>query len=227
MTGTDTTTTTLASQLAAKKQHFLSTLPPAAVTAMHASSAALAARYTPAPLPVGAPAPPFELPNASGATVSLSALLKHHSAVVLTWYRGSWCPYCNLALRALTQANAQIEGLGAKLVCLSPETPDESLTTAEKNDLKFEVLSDDGLAVAEKYGVVFTVGDDVKDLYKGFGIFLDDINGNAGKRAARLPVPATFVLNKEGKVVYSFADLDYTKRAEPAVIIDAVKSALP
>lgn len=101
------------------------------------------------------------------------------------------------------------------------------MSTREKNDLKFEVLTDDGLDVADRYGVAFTVNDDIKKLYAKMGVDLDNMNGNPQKeRKGKLPLPATFVLDKDGKVVYSFVDVDYTKRAEPARIIDAIKSVV-
>lgn len=122
-------------------------------------------------------------------------------------------------------ANDDIERLGAKLVCLSPETPDESLSTKEKQQLSFEVLTDDGLEVADKYGIAFTVNDDIKALYSKLGLRLDEMNANQENgRKAKLPLPATFVLDKQGKVVYSYVNVDYTQRAEPQDIIDAIKS---
>ena len=154
--------------------------------------------------------------------MSLDSLLSSSTAVVLTYYRGSWCLYCNLALRALAKSVDEIKALSATLVALSPETPDETLTT-KKNEIPFEVLSDEGLVVAGKLGVAFTVGDDVKEIYGGFGVHLDEMNGNKGVRKAMLPAPATIVLDKEGKVIYTFADVNYSKRAEPADIIAAIK----
>lgn len=224
MSTTSATSRPLAEQLSDTEAAFRSKMSTEVLNAIDATSAALAARFTPTLLPVGATAPSFELPNAKREIVSLDSLLRNHSAVVLTYYRGSWCPYCNLALRSLSNSLYEIKELGATLVALTPEMPDETLSTKEKNDLPFEVLSDDGLLVADKLGVAFTVGDDVKELYNGMGVELDQMNGNKGVRKAKLPVPATFVLDKNGKVVYSFGNLDYTKRAEPSDIIDAIKS---
>eukprot|EP00178_Gracilaria_changii_P003679 TRINITY_DN1551_c0_g1_i1.p6 TRINITY_DN1551_c0_g1~~TRINITY_DN1551_c0_g1_i1.p6 ORF type:complete len:226 (-),score=62.97 TRINITY_DN1551_c0_g1_i1:2430-3107(-) len=214
----------LAPQLQAVKDKFLSSVSEQVVSGIAKTSDNFKKSYTPNPLKLGDVAPDFTLRNATGAEVSLSALLQKHSAVVLTWYRGGWCPYCNLALRAFTQLNEQIEAMGAKLVALSPETPDESLSTSEKNELDFEVLSDDGLLVADKFGVMFTVPDDIKTLYKSFGVDLDSRNGNGGTRLARLPLPATFVLDKSGVVKYVFADVDYTARAEPAHVMDVLNT---
>ena len=96
----------------------------------------------------------FTLKNAKGEEVNLSVLLKK-GPVVLTWYRGGWCPYCNLALKQLQEELAQIKEQGAMLVALTPELPDHSLTTQEKNALEFEVLTDLHNEVARSYGLVF------------------------------------------------------------------------
>ncbi len=114
---------------------------------------------------VGQKAPGFTLKNAKGESVQLSALLKN-GPVVLTWYRGGWCPYCNLTLAALQQALPDIQAAGAQLVALTPELPDKSLTTIEKNGLKFEVLTDLNHAVAKQYNVAFELTPDVAARYK-------------------------------------------------------------
>ncbi|KAI0562932.1 alkyl hydroperoxide reductase [Gracilaria domingensis] len=116
----------------------------------------------------------------------------------------------------------ETEALGAKLVALSAETADESVSTAEKNELRFEVLSGDGLSVAEKFGVMFTVPDDIKRMCTGFGVDLDNRSGNEGERKARLPAPATYVIDKKGVVQYVLADLDYTKRAERSEVMEVL-----
>lgn len=212
----------LAIELATNAAKFRTTMPDAIKT-LEADSAALAARYKLKPLTVGDTAPNFTLPNATKKSVSLSTLLKENKAVVLTMYRGAWCPYCNIALNHLSKMVPQLEKLGGKLVALTPETPDEAMTLKEKSELKFEVLSDDGCEVALKYGAAFKVSDVMKGVIKGMGVEFDKINGNSETRKASLPVPATFVIGKDGKITYSFFKLDYTKRAEPADILAAVK----
>ncbi len=122
-----------------------------------------------APLQIGAVAPEFSLPAAKGATVTLSSLLASHKAVVLTWYRCGWRPYCNLALRSLVLANEELKSFGARLIALAPETPDESLSTSETNDLTFDALSDDGGTVADCFCIAYELTDNLKAVAKGFG----------------------------------------------------------
>ena len=169
----------------------------------------------------GSAAPDFALPNAHGEPVASEALWEDGPAVV-SFYRGGWCPYCNIELKALQDRLPEIKALGARLVAITPETPDNALSTQEKNEIGFDVLSDDGNRVASAFGLTFRLPDAVKDLYKGFGIDLEASNGEASQT---LPVPATFVIGKGGTVLKAFVDADYTRRAEPDEIIAALKQA--
>merc|ERR1712137_669974 len=123
------------------------------LSALDSDSKNLKDTYSLTPVAVGATAPDFTLSNATKTSVSLSSLLKENKAVVLSWYRGAWCPYCNIALHSLSKMVPELTELGAKLVALTPETPDEAMSLKEKKQLPFEVLSDDGCEVALKYGV--------------------------------------------------------------------------
>ena len=169
---------------------------------------------------VGARAPEFTLPDAGGTKVALADLLTN-GPVVLAFYRGGWCPYCNLELRALQAALPEIEAAGGSLVAISPELPDNSLSTKERLELAFTVLSDVGNEVAERYGLVFTIPEALRAVYDGFGIDLPASNGDA---SFRLPVPATYVLAPDGTVAWRFAHPDYTKRAEPADVVEALRA---
>lgn len=115
----------------------------------------------------------------------------------------------------------EIESLGAKLICITPETPDNTLSTKEKQGLTFEVLYDAGNKVAESYGLVFSLSNDLKEIYSGFGINLDVQNGDD---TWALPLPATYVIKSDGTVAYHFADADYIKRLEPEEIVTALKN---
>lgn len=160
---------------------------------------------------VGETAPNFALNNALGKPVALQEYLKN-GKVVLTWYRGGWCPYCNLTLHQLQQELPNFKANGASLIALTPELPDKSLSTAEKHNLEFEVLSDVGNKIAKEYGIVFKLTEEVAKLYS-FG--LENYNGD---NSNELPLAATYIINEEGKIIYAFLDADYRNRAEPTEI---------
>ncbi|QDS94966.1 Putative peroxiredoxin bcp [Roseimaritima multifibrata] len=168
---------------------------------------------------VGQPAPNFDLPNAIGESVELSALLAG-GPVVLMFYRGSWCPYCNLQLRAMQARLADIEKLGGQLVAVSPEIPDESLSLTERAELKFTVLSDKDALIAAQYGVAWKVPEPILDhMRNDRGLDLAKINdGNA----TVLPIPATFVISADGIVTWQYVNVDYRHRAEPDDVIAAL-----
>ncbi|MEM9449042.1 MAG: peroxiredoxin-like family protein [Cyanobacteria bacterium P01_E01_bin.6] len=169
---------------------------------------------------VGDRLPTIELPNAAGDTIRIQNLLAN-GPVVIAFYRGQWCPYCNLELRALQQYLPEFKAAGATLVAISPQTPDNSLSTTEKNELEYEVLSDVGNVVARELGLVFTLPDALRPIYANFGI---DLPAHNGDRTFELPVPATYVVAPSGEIVYAFADADYTRRAEPNDILAALKA---
>jgi peroxiredoxin len=169
-------------------------------------------------LNLGDSAPDFVLKNALGESVGLYEYLKK-GPVVLTWYRGGWCPYCNLTLKALQDELPQYKEQGATLIALTPEIPDNSLSTAEKHDLKFEVLSDVGNDIAKKYGIVFKLTDEVAKIYNA-NFNLNDYNGDDTNE---LPLAATYIINQEGKIVYAFLDEDYRNRAEPTELTKKLK----
>ncbi|WP_089100228.1 peroxiredoxin-like family protein [Streptomyces hyaluromycini] len=169
-------------------------------------------------LTVGDRAPHFTLPSASGATRNLDDLLAE-GPVVLTFYRGAWCPYCNIALRALQQHHVDITARGARLVAVSPQIPDESLSLAEKHSLTFDVLSDTGSNTAKEYGLAFDLPDDLAAVYDKLGLDLQHVNGGHPRT---LPLPATYVIDHDGTIRWAFVDTDYTTRAEPADILAAL-----
>lgn len=169
---------------------------------------------------VGHLAPDFALPNALGVIVRLSELLKR-SAVVIVFYRGGWCPYCNLQLRAYQRVLPELRALGGELVAISPQLPDGSLSTTEKNALTFHVLSDVANAVARTYSLVFTVPPEVVAFYlRDKGVDLTQINGD---ESWELPIPATFVIGRDGAVAMADVDPDYTRRLEPATVLDTLR----
>ena len=167
----------------------------------------------------GDEAPDFTLNNALEKPVSLSEYLKK-GRVVLTWYRGGWCPYCNLTLHALNEELQNFKAQGANLIALTPELPDESISTAEKQNLEFEVLSDVGNKVAREYGIVFKLTDEVAEIYnQSFGL-----NNHNGDESNELPLAATYIINKDGEIAYAFLDADYRNRAEPSELTDFLRN---
>ncbi|WP_411825587.1 peroxiredoxin-like family protein [Luteolibacter sp. AS25] len=171
-------------------------------------------------LAVGLAAPQFELPDAAGKVVSLAELLAK-GPVVVTFYRGSWCPYCSLQLKALQEVLPEIHMLGGSLVAISPQVPDSSLNSSEKAAMDFTVLSDQDARTAKEYGVSWEVPERIlQHMRDDRKLDLESINnGNANI----LPIPATFVLNPQGVVTWRFVDVDYRTRAEPSDIISELR----
>jgi len=170
-------------------------------------------------LAVGARAPDFSLPDARGGTVTLSSLLEKGPAVV-TFYRGGWCPFCDLQLRAYQAVLPEIRRTGGELVAISPQTVDYALSDVEKKQLTFSVLTDAHNRVARQYGLVFALSDVLRGLQTAFGNPIPKFNGDD---SWELPMPGTFVLDRSGVVRLAHVDPDYTRRLEPAAILVALR----
>jgi peroxiredoxin len=213
-------TPTLASQLADYKEGFKQRVAPERVAMMESATAALKATgIEQTALKVGGAAPDITLPDALGRGVSLRSLWQQ-GPLVLIFYRGGWCPYCNLELRAWQQRLAELGALGASLVAISPQTPDNSLSTAQKNELEFAVLSDSSLAASQAFGVAFTLAPELIDLYSRVGNDLPTLNGN-GQWV--LPVPATYVIDRQGRIAFAHVEADYRERAEPDDVLGTLE----
>ena len=169
-------------------------------------------------LKVGAKMPSFALSDALGKMVNSKDLLKQGN-MVLVFYRGAWCPFCNKYLHQLQQSLPQIKQNGGNLVAISVEPPDRSMGIAKKNELQFTVLSDPNLNVARKFGIVYQLPDATNERYKAGGLDLAKYNST---EKAELPISATYIVNKKGEIVYAFIEPDYKKRAEPAVLIETL-----
>jgi peroxiredoxin len=167
---------------------------------------------------IGDTAPGFSLPNATGDTVNLSDLLID-GPVVLSFYRGNWCPSCNLELRTLQANIGEFEARGARLVAISPQVPDESLSVSEKHDLTFEVLSDVGTTVARSYGLSFDIPAELAAIYESRGHDLIRANGGHDRT---LVIPASYIVGQDGIVSWAFVNSDHTRRAEPSDMIAAL-----
>ena len=163
----------------------------------------------------GAQAPDFALPDAGGNAVRLSHLLAQ-GPVVMTFYRGQWCPYCHLALRAYQQALPHMQARGASLVAISPQMPDHSHAMAEKLELTFAILSDMGNQVARQFGLVFTIDEAVRRAHKQVCADLPAFNGD---NSWELPMAGTFLVDQSGAVRLAFVHPDFTRRLDPLVVI--------
>ena len=170
-------------------------------------------------LKTGDSIPQIELLNATGTLVNVNDILAQGKKVVIAFYRGGWCPYCNLELRALQQFLPPIEEKGAELIAISPETPDNSLSTTEKNELSFQVLSDENNQVAKSLNLVYQIPEYLNELYKTFGIDLESSQENTERE---LPIAATYVVDTDGTITYHFLEEDYKLRADPQDILDAL-----
>jgi len=168
---------------------------------------------------LGRKAPGFELPDSEGKLVSLYSLLAK-GPLVLTFYRGSWCPYCNLQLRALQARLEDIHALGATLVAISPQVPDGSMTPDEISKMDFVILSDQDAKIASQYGIAWEVPEFlIEHMRVDRNLNLKIINNGNGRV---LPIPATFVLGRDGVVTWRYVDVDYRTRSEPDDIIEAL-----
>jgi peroxiredoxin len=161
----------------------------------------------------------FSLLDAAGKPVSLDDILQNGPAVIV-FYRGGWCPYCNLALRTYQQELLpRLIGIGARLVAISPQSPDESLSTVERASLEFTVLSDPGSRLADRIGVAFEQADDVLAAQRTLGLDLTQVNAEG---AVRLPRPTVLIVDQDHTVRFVDVQPDYTARTEVADIIAAL-----
>jgi peroxiredoxin len=165
---------------------------------------------------VGDQAPPMRLPDAKGNMFDVATLLAK-GPVVVTFYRGGWCPYCNLELRAYQAVLPRIIASGASLVAISPEKPDDSLSTVEKNELAFPVLSDVGQKVAGAFGLVYQFTEELRGVYDGFKLDIPAKNGAPGDWS--LPLSATYVIASDGRILFSDTSVDYRHRTDPLDVL--------
>ena len=170
-------------------------------------------------LSLGAKAPEFELADGDGKTFRSAEALSR-GRLVVSFYRGRWCPYCVAELESLQAALPQIQAAGASLVAISPQVPKHSGFTADQHQLRFPVLSDPGNRVARQFGLVYRLPQELERLYRTIFINLPLANGD---QSWELPLPATYILERDGTVLYAFADPDHMRRAEPAELLDRLR----
>lgn len=169
---------------------------------------------------VGDQAPDIVLPDASGRTFDVAKLLET-GPVIVTFYRGGWCPYCNLELRAYQAVLPRITAAGAKLVAISPEKPDDSVSTAEKNALTFPVLSDIGQRVGKAFGLVYSFTDELRSVYDGFKLDIPAKNGAPDDWS--LPLSATYVIGPDGRILFADTSVDYRRRTDPLDVLQVLE----
>jgi peroxiredoxin len=207
---------TLSESIQTYKAQFLANAPAEVVATMNAATDALqASGIENRALGAGDKLPDFELRNQHGETKRIYSYLEQ-CPLVLNIYRGGWCPYCNLEMKTLIDVLPEIKARGAQMVGLSPETPAKAAETGGKNGADFDILSDVGNHISEKMGLVFELSESLRPLYKQFGI---DIPAYNGDETFKLPLPATYIVRKDGMIAYGFAKADYTLRMEPAQVL--------
>ncbi len=164
--------------------------------------------------------PDFMLPSAEGRLVSLARMLAN-GPVILSFFRGEWCPFCSLMLEALAEAMPEIEAAGASLLALTPETGGLPLVMKAQHKARFEVLCDVDCGVGLAAGIIFRVPKLYRERLRAGGINFPERHGNSGWF---LPVPATFIIGQDGLVAWRFVDVDFSHRAEPADIVQVVRN---
>jgi peroxiredoxin len=172
---------------------------------------------------VGDRAPPICLRDQHGETFDVATLLAK-GPVVVTFYRGGWCPFCNLELKAYQAMLPRIAAAGASIVAISPEKPDDTVSTAEKNALSFPVLSDVGQAIGRAFGVVYAFTDDVRQVYDGFKLDIPLKNGAPNDWS--LPLSATYVIGTDGGILFADTRVDYRERTDPLEVLRVLRPAI-
>lgn len=217
---TDSNRTSLREQIASYQKEMAARLAPDVQERLSARRAALVETgIAEQALKAGQLAPDFSLPDAEGRLVTLSELLAR-GPIALTFYRGDWCPYCNLTLRAYQAVLPEINALGATLVAISPQDADHTQLTVTHKALTFPVLSDRGNVVARQFGLVWSIPE--KD--RATAVKLPDYNGD---ETWELPVPGTFVIAPDRTIRLAFADADWTHRLEPSAILESLAGLAP
>src|SRR5579863_8737742 len=195
---------------------------PKETQAVHARVIAELKEQSTTSLSQGTNAPEFVLKDHNGSPVS-SADLLNQGRLVICFFRGRWCPFCVGQLEAMNQILPQIKRAQASLVAISPQTVQQSFFMADQHKLGFPLLSDPGNHVARQFGLVYRVPDYQQEVYRRVFIKLPFTNGD---ESWELPVPATYIVDRDGTILYASANEDYTERPEPADIVQALNATL-
>jgi peroxiredoxin len=210
-------------EILAERKELIAKYVPVETQAVHARAVAelkqkrLAANI----LPVGSKAPEFQLQNHEGKTISSSDLLAK-GRLVLSFIRGRWCPFCVAQMEAMNLVLPEIEQAGATLAAVSPQTVQQSFFMRDQHRLRFPLLSDSGNYVARQFGLTYLVPDEQKSVYQRAFVNLPFVNGDG---SWELPFPATYIIDRDGSVLYASADEDYTERPEPVEVVHRLNTA--
>ncbi|NQY81331.1 MAG: AhpC/TSA family protein [Candidatus Caenarcaniphilales bacterium] len=165
----------------------------------------------------------FALTNSKNEEIKFTDLLSKNKPIVMTFYRGNWCPYCNAELRGFQRELPEMKALGAEVIAISPQKPVMSLEMQEQHQLDFDVLSDVGNLVAKDFGLVFKLDAELLDLYNNkFQVKLCEYNGN--EAVDELPIPATYIISEEGEILKASINPDYSKRFDPEAIVEFLET---
>jgi peroxiredoxin len=196
---------------------------PAATQALHRGviEQLRASELAKSALPAAARAPGFELPDQKGKLVSLTSLIANGAAVIF-FFRGRWCPFCIAQLEAWNRLMPVISRSGIAVAAISPQTPHQVSLMQDQHRLDYPLLSDAGNHVARQFGIVYSVPDEQRALYKSTFVNLPFVNGD---ESWELPIPATFAIDRSGAILFSSANPDYTERPEPLEVLEAVEKS--
>lgn len=211
----------LQEKLDALKAGFKANVPADIVAAVdQATEALIATGQALRALKAGDRAPAFSLPDADGNVVSSTDLLKK-GPLVVSFYRGVWCPYCNLELQAIEAASSQIRDFGANVLAVSQQTPANSRKSQTTNNLSYPILADKGGDVAAAFGIRWALSARLKEIYEKLGADLAAFNGEA---SWTLPMPARYVIAQDGVIAYSEINPDYTSRPDPEELFPVLEN---
>jgi peroxiredoxin len=203
-------------QIIADMESLSRSAPPDAMKTIQDSIASIEASFdAKSTIQVGDTIPEFRLPNAVGKELSRADLV-NKGPLLIVLYRGEWCPFCNLALLGLQKHLGDFIAKGVTVVAISPELPNQSLTTVEKNELKFQVLSDVGNQFAKKLGLVWKQPETLRPLFEQLGF---DLKARNGDDSFEVPIPATLLVDSKGIVRNTYINPNYMKRLEPEVAL--------
>ena len=166
-------------------------------------------------------APDFTAPTYEGRDVTLSDQYKK-GPVVLIFYRGEWCPYCNIHLKSFQERLDDFQKLGATILAVSVDKQEYGVKIVQKDSLGFEVISDPGAKILQEYNVVYKVPDDLAQKY--LNEYHLDLEAHSGRKDHVIAVPATYVIDMTGKIIFAYANVDYKVRTTPEEILDVLKN---